>query len=53
MSTQSRLLMLAEILMSEREGESRRERGRDGEQTDREREGGRLLHARIPHFIAG
>lgn len=29
------------------------EGGRDGEQRERERVGVRLLHARIPHFIAG
>ncbi len=43
--------------MSEREGESERESIREGgmgsREREREREGVRLLHALIPHFIAG
>ena len=45
--------------MSKREGESEsgresmREGGMGNRQREREREGVRVLHARIPHFIAG
>lgn len=57
MSTQLRLLMLSERSLWVRGKERGEERvwGREGWGTEREREreGARLLHARIPHFIAG